>query len=188
MHECFSIAFTKRWEKLTFINAKVSDLIHNHRTIMASKYYKIGSSAQPVDDLNKFLHWVIYTQTSLQLLEVSTDLAVLSKDFHLCKFSVGLLVNIPRAVSFDPSDRASMPSIYGVTRGFNHRPVFINWYLLNIETRPDNQEAITWHDLIWCWMSIWIRGHGLIYICDWDGIAIVVLPLKFYPPTNFRIH
>jgi hypothetical protein len=54
--------FLQRDEKrLTSINMKVSNLIHNQRTVLASKHYKIGSSAQPVDDHNKILKLSIYT-------------------------------------------------------------------------------------------------------------------------------
>jgi hypothetical protein len=51
-------------KKLTSINMKVSNLIHNQRTVLASKHYKIGSSSQPVDDLNKILKLSIYTQNN----------------------------------------------------------------------------------------------------------------------------
>jgi hypothetical protein len=53
--------FLQRDEKRpTFINLKVSNLIHNQRTV-ASKHYKIGISAQPVDDLHKISKLPIYT-------------------------------------------------------------------------------------------------------------------------------
>jgi hypothetical protein len=55
---------------LTSINMKVSSLIHNQRTILASKYYKIGSSSQPVDDLKKILKLSIYTQNNMPLPRV----------------------------------------------------------------------------------------------------------------------
>jgi hypothetical protein len=57
-------------KKLTSINMKVSNLIHNHRTVLASKHYKIGSSAQPIDDLNKILKISIYTQNDMPLPRV----------------------------------------------------------------------------------------------------------------------
>ena len=53
---CLSVLaqFEQRDEKrMTSINVKVSNLIHNQRTALASKYYKIGSSAQEIDDHNK---------------------------------------------------------------------------------------------------------------------------------------
>jgi hypothetical protein len=57
--------FLQRDEKrLTSINLKVSNPIHNQRTVLASKHYKIGSSAQPVDDLNKISKLSIYTQNN----------------------------------------------------------------------------------------------------------------------------
>jgi hypothetical protein len=60
--------FLQRDEKrLTSINMKVSNLIHNQRTVLASKHYKIGSSAQPVDDLNKISKLSIYTQNNSPL-------------------------------------------------------------------------------------------------------------------------
>jgi hypothetical protein len=45
-------------KKLTSINMKVSNLIHNQRTVLASKHYKIGSSAQPVDPLTKYQNYL----------------------------------------------------------------------------------------------------------------------------------
>jgi hypothetical protein len=57
-------------KKLTSINLKVSNLIHNQRIVMASKHYKIGSSTQPVDDLNKILKLSIYTQNNTPLPRV----------------------------------------------------------------------------------------------------------------------
>ena len=46
--------FLQRDEKrLTYVNLKVSNPIHNQRIVLASKHYKIGSSAQTIDDLNK---------------------------------------------------------------------------------------------------------------------------------------
>ena len=63
--------FLKRDEKkMTSINMKVSNLIHNQRIVMASKHYKIGSSTQPVDDLNKILKLYIYTQNNTPLPRV----------------------------------------------------------------------------------------------------------------------
>jgi hypothetical protein len=50
-------------KKLTSINMKVSNLIHNQRIVLASKHYKIGSSSQPVDDLNKISKLPTYTRT-----------------------------------------------------------------------------------------------------------------------------
>jgi hypothetical protein len=35
--------------RLTSINLKASNPIHNQRIVLASKHYKIGSSAQPVE-------------------------------------------------------------------------------------------------------------------------------------------
>ena len=61
---CLSVLaqFLQRDEKkLTSINMKVSNLIHNQRTYLASKHYKIGISAQPVDHLNKISKLLIYT-------------------------------------------------------------------------------------------------------------------------------
>ena len=46
------------------------------------KHYKIGSSAQPFDDLNKISKLPIYTQTSHPYQEC--DLAATFKAFHLC--------------------------------------------------------------------------------------------------------
>ena len=53
--------------KMTSINMKVSNLIHNQRTVLTSKHYKIGSFTQPIDDLNKISKLSIYTQISSQL-------------------------------------------------------------------------------------------------------------------------
>jgi hypothetical protein len=64
---CLSVLaqFLQRDEKkLTSINMKVLNLIHNQRTVLASKHYKIGSSSQLVDDLNKKLKLSIYTQNN----------------------------------------------------------------------------------------------------------------------------
>jgi hypothetical protein len=61
--------FLQRDEKrLTSINLKVSNLIHNQRIGLASKHYKIGSFSQPVDDHNKISKLLIYTQNSPRLL------------------------------------------------------------------------------------------------------------------------
>jgi hypothetical protein len=62
----FSAQLLQRDEKrMTSINLKVSNLIHNQRIVLASKYYKIGSSAQPFDHLNKILKISIYTENNL---------------------------------------------------------------------------------------------------------------------------
>jgi hypothetical protein len=81
MPKCFSTFFTKRREKLNSINAKVSSLIHNRRTNQESKYYKIGSSSQPIDPLTKY--W-----TDLFILrsihdEHECDRAIAFKAFHM---------------------------------------------------------------------------------------------------------
>jgi hypothetical protein len=60
-------------KKLTSINMKVSNLVHNQRTVLASKHYKIGSSAQPVDDLKKISKLIIYTQNNSPLQGVLYD-------------------------------------------------------------------------------------------------------------------
>jgi hypothetical protein len=67
---CLSVLaqFLQRDERrLTSINMKVSNPIHNQRTVMASKHYKIGSSAQLVDDHNKISKLTIYTQNNSPL-------------------------------------------------------------------------------------------------------------------------
>jgi hypothetical protein len=57
--------FLQRDEKrLTSIDLKVSNPIHNQRTVLASKHYKIGRSAKPVDDLNKISKLSLYTRIS----------------------------------------------------------------------------------------------------------------------------
>jgi hypothetical protein len=146
MLECFSTVVTKRWEKLTSINAKVSILIHNQRTTLASKYYKIGTSAQLVDDLKKILNRSTYTQISLWLPTVwfghpIQGFTFVSHFVRLCmhppvrrelslawpcrkKTSMG----VPRADSSVSTERHSIPSIYGVSRGFNHYSFFIKYF------------------------------------------------------------
>ena len=48
---CVLAQFLQRdQKKLTSINMEDSNLIHNQRTVLASKHYKIGSYAQPVDE------------------------------------------------------------------------------------------------------------------------------------------
>jgi hypothetical protein len=67
---CLSVLaqFLQRDEKkLTSINMKVSNLIHNQRTVLASKHYKIGSSPQPIDNLNKISKLTLYTQRNSPL-------------------------------------------------------------------------------------------------------------------------
>jgi hypothetical protein len=60
--------FLQRDEKrLTYINLKVSNLIHNQRIVLASKHYKIGSSAQLVESLKKISKLLIYTQNNSPL-------------------------------------------------------------------------------------------------------------------------
>jgi hypothetical protein len=54
-------------KKLTSINMKVSNLIHDQRTVLASKHYKIGRSSQPVDEFNKISKLLIYTQNNSPL-------------------------------------------------------------------------------------------------------------------------
>jgi hypothetical protein len=54
-------------KNMTSINMKVSNLVHNQRIVLASKHYKIGSFAQPIDDLNKISKLLIYTQNNLPL-------------------------------------------------------------------------------------------------------------------------
>jgi hypothetical protein len=66
----------------------------------------------------------------LQLLEMRSDPTILSKYFHMCTSYVGLSMNPPWDNIFYPSDRASMPSIYGVSQGFNHHSFFINFLFL----------------------------------------------------------
>jgi hypothetical protein len=61
--------FLQRDEKrLTSINLKVSNPIHNQRIVLASKDYKKGSSAQPVDNHNKISKLTSYTQNNSPLL------------------------------------------------------------------------------------------------------------------------
>jgi hypothetical protein len=53
---CLSVlaqCLQKDEKRLTSINMKVSNLTHSQRTVLASKHYKIGSSSQLVDNLNK---------------------------------------------------------------------------------------------------------------------------------------
>jgi hypothetical protein len=52
---------------MTYINLKVSNLIHNQTIVMASKHYKIGSSTQPVNDLNKISKLTLYIQNNSPL-------------------------------------------------------------------------------------------------------------------------
>jgi hypothetical protein len=54
-------------KKLTSINMKVSNLIHNQRKVVASKNYKIGRFAQAVDEPNKISKLLIYTQNNSPL-------------------------------------------------------------------------------------------------------------------------
>jgi hypothetical protein len=64
--------FLQRDEKrLTSINLKVSNTIHNQRIVLASKHYKIGIFAQPVDDHHKILKLSIYTQNNMPLPSVT---------------------------------------------------------------------------------------------------------------------
>jgi hypothetical protein len=60
--------FLQRDEKRpTSINLKVSNLIRNQRTVLASKHYRIESSSQLVEDLNTISKLLIYTQNSPRL-------------------------------------------------------------------------------------------------------------------------
>jgi hypothetical protein len=60
--------FLQRDEKrLTSINLKVSNRLHNQRTTLASQALQDGSSAQPFDDPIKISKLLIYTQNSPRL-------------------------------------------------------------------------------------------------------------------------
>jgi hypothetical protein len=128
--------------RLTSINLKVSNLIHNQRTILASKCYKIGSSSQPVDNLNKILKLSIYTQNNTPLPRVLPS--HYNQRFASASYYVKLNlhpfvrselrlawvlqenmpIGVPRVDSSIPKAVPSMPSIYGVSRGFNHHLYF----------------------------------------------------------------
>jgi len=129
---------------LTSINMNVSNPIHKQRIVLASKHYKIGSSSQPLDDLNKISKLPICTQNCPQPLGCA--LATAFKAWHL---HLPLLVCTCILLSDMISDQygltgksvdrgtldwqsastssSSMLSIYGLRRGFNHHPFFINY-------------------------------------------------------------